>query len=141
MSKTIYIAMAITGSPDEYRVDFQRDLKAGLRALPDVEVLDFIDPKEPEAVGASEQEIVDHDKQHLEECDLMIGVCDYPATGLGMEIVFRHNLKKPLLLFAHKDRKITHMVVGFAKREDIPCIKYKSVEDIVAEVEKSLATL
>ena len=141
MSKTIYVAMAITGSPDEYRVDFQRDLKDALRAMSDVEVLDFIDPKESEGENATAADIVDHDKLNLENCDLMVGICDYPATGLGMEIVFRHNLHKPLLLFAHKDRKITHMVVGFAQRENIPCIKYKSVDDIVAEVEKALATL
>ena len=141
MKKTIYIAMAITGSPDEYRVDFQKELKDGLRALPDVAILNFIDPKEPEADGSNEQDIVDHDKARLEECDLMLGICDYPATGLGMEIVFRHNLNKPLLLFAHKDKKITHMVVGFAQRENIPCIEYKSVDDIVREVEKALAEL
>lgn len=133
MKKTVYVGMALTGSPEEYHNAFQHELKDALRAIDGIEVIDFIEPGQD-----TDEAIVAHDKKCVEESDLMIGMCDHPATGLGMEIVFRHNTGKPLLLFSHKDAKVTHMVVGFAKREDIPCIRYKTVDDIIDHVSKFL---
>ena len=136
MKKTIYVGMALTVSPKDFRTTFYNELNEKLQQLPEVDVLYFLDP----STGTPEKAL-EHNRTMLKQADLMIGICDFPSTGLGMEIVERHNLGKPLLLFAHKDATITRMVVGFSQQQNIPCIKYKTVDDIVESVKKELINL
>ncbi len=134
--KTIYVGIALTNAPESFRTTFYDELKEGLEALNGVKVLEFIGLKEGQP-----RDVHEYDRECLEGADLMIGICDHPSTGLGMEIVYRHNTRKPLLLFAHKDATVTRMVVGFSQKEHIPCIKYKAVSDIVSCVKSELAAL
>ncbi len=121
--------MALTNAPDAFVNEFYPELCAALEATGNIEIVKFLGLKEGEPLSVHK-----YDTKCVANADLMIGICDHPSTGLGMEIVHRHNLEKPLLLFAHKDCTVTRMVIGFAQNEDLPCIKYKNIEDIVDQV-------
>ena len=42
----------------------------------------------------------------------MVAICDYPSTGLGMEIYHQGGIRKgSLLAFARSDSKVTRMVM------------------------------
>lgn len=134
--KTIYVGMALTDAPKEFRNRFQVELKDRLRELPEVEVLDFVGLE-----NGSEVDVYEYDRKCTEECDLMVAICDYSSLGLGMELVFRHFSQKPLLLFAHKEEYVSRMVTGFAKKEAKPYHHFDTVEDIIAVVKTELAKL
>lgn len=128
--------MALNAAPDEFRVVFQEELKTALRTLPDVEVRDFVGLKNGTAL-----DVYGSDRMYAETCDLMLGICDYASLGLGMEIVFRHFTKKPLLLFVHANATVTRMVSGFAEKENVSLIRYDTVSEIVESVKNELVRL
>ena len=129
MKKTVYIGMALTNAPKDFVDEFYPELCSALEATGNIEIIKFLGLEAGEPLSVHK-----YDTGCIASADLMVGICDYPSTGLGMEIMHRHNLKKPLLLFSHKDATITRMVIGFAQNEDLPCIKYKTVDDIVDQV-------
>ena len=55
---TIYVGMALTDAPEEFRDKFQNELKEMLRALVGVTVLDFIGLE-----GGSNVDVSRHDKK------------------------------------------------------------------------------
>lgn len=128
--------MALTDAPKEFRARFDGELKAALRALPEVEVLDFVGLE-----NGTEIEVYEYDRQCTESCDLMIAICDYASLGLGMELVFRHMTGKPLALFAHTEESVSRMVTGFAQKEQIGYHHFETVEDIITEVKTLLAKI
>ena len=131
--KTIYVGMALTDAPKEFRIRFQDELKTQLRALPDIEVLDFVGLS-----GSTEEEVYTYDRSCTEDCDLMVAICDYASLGLGMELVFRHMSGKPLMLFAHDEERVSRMVTGFAKHEGHPYHTFQSVSDVIEAVKVQL---
>ena len=131
--QTIYVGMALTDAPEEFRTTFQAELKTALRKISDVEVLDFVGLEKGTAA-----DVYEYDRKCTEDCDLLVAICDHASIGLGMEVVFRHSTKKPLLLFAHKDSKVTRMLLGFAEGEGYVFTRYENVDEIVSEVKKEI---
>ncbi len=134
--KTIYVGMALTDAPKEFRNRFQTELKNQLRSLPEIEVLDFVGLE-----NGSEVDVYEYDRACTESCDLMVAICDYSSLGLGMELVFRYHTGKPLVLFAHKDEYVSRMVTGFTQKENIPYHHFDTVADIIEVVKLELAKL
>ncbi len=100
MTKT-YVGMALSGAPVSFSEIFQSELKAGLRLIPDVEVLDFSwTTHGPEA--NSDESVYQLDKSHAESADVCIFILDHPSLGLGMEIMLRYTTGKPSLSLSTK---------------------------------------
>ena len=123
---TIYVGMALSDAPDEFRIDFQDDLKSQLRTLAGVTVLDFVGLE-----GGSNTDVSRHDKKCVQEADLAIFILDYPSTGMGKEIVYRENTGKPDLYFAKQGKRVTRMVLGELEDANKPLHRYSRVRDIV----------
>ena len=65
------------------------------------------------------------------ECDLLVGICDYPSIGLGWELsaaVEKH--QKPTLAVAHEDTHITRVVPGAAEAE-APNYRFRRYKDLM----------
>ncbi len=131
--KTVYVGMALTEAPLEFRDDFQIELKSALRELTDVVVLDFVGLENGGAV-----EVYRHDRRCTELADLCVFITDCASTGMGMEIWIRRTTQKRMLLFAKLNQKVTRMLIGFAEDEGIPFIRYANVSDIVAVIKAEL---
>lgn len=128
---TIYVGMALTDAPDEFRVDFQNELKTKLRLLKGVTILDFVGLENGSNVDVSR-----HDKKCTQEADLCIFILDYASTGLGKEIVYREITGKPDLYFAKHGQKVTRMVLGELEEAGKTLHRYGSTEHIVEVVKQ-----
>lgn len=83
-------------------------LRKSLNRLPGVEVLEFnwISGKGPDL---SKNTFV-CDMGNVHQADLMVGVLDYPSTGLGMEILERCKISRPMLLFHSVGTRVSQIV-------------------------------
>lgn len=137
--RTIYVGMALTDAPEEFRTSFHDELKRQLRTLPDVEVLDFFWTSNGPTAG-DDVEVYDLDHQHASGADLFVAMLDYPSLGLGMELMIRHyeSPEAKSLFFAGIDRKVSRMVTGYLKRFNQPLYRYSAIEDIVGMVRETL---
>ena len=127
---TIYVGMALTEAPAEFREGFQKELKAGLRELPNVTVLDFVGLE-----NGTPHEVYLHDRKCTTTADLCVFVVDYPSTGLGIEIALREQKRKPSLHFAGHNRRVTRMLLGLLESKPAPLYRYDSVQDIIKVVQ------
>jgi len=106
--KTIYLAMALTDTPDWWRINFYRCLCAELESLDGVQVLKFIglDP------NADPTEVHDFDINLAESADLMVALTRIPSFGVGQEIEARGRLGKPTLLMNPRGKYLSNMPRG-----------------------------
>ena len=130
---TIYVGMALTDAPPEFRDFFQSELKAELRKFDDVEVFDFVGLENGTAV-----DVYLHDRHCTETSDMCVFIVDHASTGLGIEVVFRVLTKKPCLFFAAEGRRVTRMLLGLLESKSHPLYRYNSVADIIEVVRMSL---
>lgn len=128
--KTIYVGMALTDAPEEFRTIFHDDLKNKLRAIPGIKVLDFYWVSHS-PTGGDDIEVYNLNEQHSKNADLLVAIVDHPSIGLGMEIMLRHAMGKPSLFFAHKDKRVTRMLVGYLKKNQLDLHRYDNVDEIL----------
>lgn len=122
----IYVGMGLTQAPVEFREDFQHQLKSGLRRLSGVEVLDFVG-----LASSTASRVYEYDRNCTEGADLCVFIADYPSIGLGMEIAFRLNAKRPMLVFAQEGVSVTRMLLGMCEVEGVKFFTYKDVAEIL----------
>ena len=129
----LYLGMALTQAPEEFREKFCTELKAALAKQGSIELLEFIG-----LTAGTSADVYHHDRACTEEADLCLFVVDHPSIGLGMEIMIRQAINKPMIVCAHKDAEITRMLLGMCEANDIPFIRYTTVEEICSEVQRFL---
>jgi hypothetical protein len=108
MERTIkvYVGCSLTHAPQEFR-DSVENLKNRLKEI--CQVLAF--------KGLSDSNLPHDVYVHdiigcVHECDLLVAICDYPSLGLGWEMSVQAEVKKgPVLAVAHKDSKISKLVL------------------------------
>jgi hypothetical protein len=109
----VYVGCALTNAPEEFRHNVEV-LKYRLK-VPGVKVLEFMG-----LTNGSARDVYIHDIINcVSECDLMLAICDLPSTGLGWEMATQVSRHKPLVAFAHKDAKVTRLIL------DPPVVNYK----------------
>ena len=102
----LYAGCALTNAPKKFKQDVV-GLKEGFKKLPDVQVLEFLG-----LVKGTAYDVYTHDIINcVGECDLMVGICDYPSIGLGWEMSTQVKRGKPLLAFGRNDSKITRLIL------------------------------
>lgn len=126
MTVSLYVGMGLTQAPVEFREHFQNELKGSLRATGSFELLEFVGLE-----GGTDHDVYLHDRKCTETADLCLFIADHPSIGLGMEIVFRLMTRKPMLICAHRDAKITRMLTGMSEVESQMFFRYERAEDIV----------
>jgi len=121
--KKIYIGCSLTHAPHEFKLAIE-DLKNKLRGT--YEILDFLglDKDTPQGVYK-------WDTHCVKICDLFVADCTHPGIGLGYELGVALENNKPVLAVAHKDAKVTRMVLGITH----PKYTFKRYDDMV-EVEE-----
>ncbi len=73
----------------------------------------------------------------VNEADLIIGEQSQPSTGQGMEIREAAILKKPLIIIAKENSKISGLVKGCPTLKKI--IYYKNLENLQSKLEKIIS--
>lgn len=71
------------------------------------------------------EEAIDSSKE-IQSCDLMIAECSYPSTGLGIELGWANQMKKPILFIYKKSIKpssslkiISNNFIEYSKSEEM----------------------
>lgn len=127
----VYVAMALKGAPEEFRTDFQKELKAGLREWDKIEVLDFF----WEAKGRDPEdntEVYLWDKERTENADLCIFVADHASTGMGQEFEIRAATGKPSVAFVQRENlAVSNMFLGACEVHGVQVVPYGQASSIV----------
>ncbi len=124
----LYVGCSLTQAPEDFKAKVEA-LKDQLRQR--YEILDFIG-----LVAGTATDVYRHDIQVcVAQCDVLVGICDFPAIGLGYELgVAVEKLGKPTLALAHKDAKISRMLLGI-DHPKYRFVRYESVEQIPSLIE------
>jgi hypothetical protein len=102
----VYVGCALTDAPPAFQ-DNVEELKKKLSKI--CEVLKF--------KGLSDanlpHDVYFHDiVKCVSLCDLLLGICDFPSTGLGWEMAVQAEVKHgPVLAVAHQDAKVSKLIL------------------------------
>ena len=102
--KKIYVGCSLTHAPQEFKNSIEL-FKTNLRKK--YEVLEFLG-----LVKGTDREVFLWDTKCVKDSDLFIADCTYPSLGLGYEIGVALENKKPTIAIAHKDTKISRLILG-----------------------------
>ncbi|HJP96833.1 MAG TPA: hypothetical protein VJ843_05700 [Candidatus Saccharimonadales bacterium] len=129
MEKKLYVGCGLTHAPEEFRDSVDR-FKDALRESGHT-VLDFLG-----LVAGTPGDVYRHDiKVNVASCDILVGICDEPSIGLGMEIGTAIGLGKQVLLAAQDECAITRIVPGAAEEElNVHFARYTDLLDVVPMV-------
>lgn len=123
----LYLGCSLYGASEEY-LAFIEEIRDALRK--EYALLEFV------GIGDhAPEEVVRHDLSCVRECDVMIGICDAPSTGLGMEISLANSLGKPVLLLAQSE-EISKMVRGnHAENPLSRFVVYSDIDNLLEQVD------
>lgn len=102
----IYVGCSLTQAPETFRNEVE-GYKASLRGA-GYEVFDFIGLEKGTAADVYRWDI----ERCVRQCDILVGVCDYPSLGLGWELNEATRLGKEVLAIAHERTVITRLIIG-----------------------------
>jgi 2'-deoxynucleoside 5'-phosphate N-hydrolase len=75
------------------------------------------------------KKIYNHTLDCVEQCDVFVGECSHPSTGLGYEIALAVQKNKKILLIAHQDAKVTRMILGIPPEKAV-FLRYQELKEI-----------
>jgi nucleoside 2-deoxyribosyltransferase len=125
----IYVGCSLTQATEEFRNAIET-MKNQLREK--YEILDFIG-----LMNGTEKDVFEWDTKCVKTCDLFVADCTYPATGLGYELGVAIETNKPILSVAHKDAKISRILLGVTN-PNYTFKRYDDVLDIVGFIEEKV---
>lgn len=105
----MYVGCGLTVAPESFRSEVI-SLKDRLSA--DFSILEFLG-----LVNGTNVDVYHHDMKCVADADLFVAVCDFPSTGLGVEIERARQLGTPTLAVSCFDSKVTRLVLGMAEYE------------------------
>jgi len=129
----VYVGCALTHASPEFREEVER-LKRKLESI--CVVLHF----KGLADSNSPRDVYVHDIINcVRECDILIAICDHPSIGLGYEMATQAECrKKRLLAVAHRDAKVTKLILD-PGLENYEFRRYKNLcEDVYNMVLKMI---
>jgi len=125
--KSVYVAGALTGASEIYK-DFLKAVVLGLET--EITVNRFFSFElliNPSIVG--ENIYVFNDGQILKS-DALVAFCDYPSTGMGMEIMMAHQVGKKIIFLHGIDSQPARMLLEFASELGYPILRYSGIESV-----------
>lgn len=126
----IYVGCSLTQAPEKFRDDV-RDYKESLRGA-GYDVFDFKGLKDGTEADVYRWDI----ERCVRQCDILVGVCDYPSLGLGWELAEATRLGKEVLAIAHEESQITRLILGAAAVEpNVHFARYTDLSDTLPMVD------
>lgn len=113
MNKKVYFAGSIRGGRDD--ADLYKRIIAHINETDKVltEHIGDLSLSVLEKGRNKDALIYEQDTNWIKECDLLIGECTSPSLGVGYELAFAENLKKPVHILYNKKRcQLSAMLTG-----------------------------
>jgi nucleoside 2-deoxyribosyltransferase len=128
----IYFACSITGGR-EFESDYQKivtALTADGHEIPTSHLAQS-DVMENERELAP-QDVYERDINWIKNCNVLIAEVSMPSHGVGFEIGFALNIRKPVLCLYKKERRVSKMITG--NRDSALTIQsYTNVEEAISQ--------
>lgn len=121
----LYVGCGLTLASEEFKNDVE-ELKD--RLSDNWEIMQFLGLVAGTAADVYRKDII----ENVGGCDAFLGVCDEPSIGLGWEFCEATNLRKPTLAVAHRNSKVTRMVLGAPAFN--PTMSFRRYENMLEEV-------
>jgi hypothetical protein len=132
----IYVGCSLTQAPEQFR-DEVAGYKESLRDA-GYEVFDFIGLENGTAADVYRWDI----EHCVSDCDILVGVCDYPSLGLGWELNEATRLGKEVLAIAHKQSSISRLILGAADvRSNVHFAHYDNLLDTLPIIDDLASNL
>lgn len=132
----IYVGCSLTQAPEEFKNDV-KNYKQSLRSA-GYDVFDFIGLENGTAADVYRWDI----ERCVRQCDILVGVCDYPSLGLGWELAEATRLGKEVLAVAHEQSQITRLVLGAAAVEpNVHFVQYTDLSETLPVIDDLAAML
>ena len=77
----------------------------------------------------------ERDIKYLHECDIVIAEVSNPSLGVGYEICYAENLKKPILCLYLKSLNVSRMILGI-KSHSVILNCYKNIDEMLELIDK-----
>ncbi|PSO46021.1 MAG: hypothetical protein BRC25_00100 [Parcubacteria group bacterium SW_6_46_9] len=124
----VYIGCGLTDAPQEF-IGQVGELKKTLDQVSHVRVLDFVGKGDTNSV-----EVRKRDLSQVASCDLMVAICEFGSTGLGMEMQKAVAENKHILACASTlDR--SQLVRGI-ESDRFSFFQYEQMQNVVEQVEE-----
>lgn len=137
MKKKLYIGCSIYNASEAFLQEI-KEFKQSLSQ--NFEVLDFV-PPELQTDATTPQDIVKHDLSQVRSCDLLVGICDHPSLGLGIEIGTANAMQKPIILAA-QNTNISRMIRGNdIENPNSTFTTYANLSDLIPLIKSTAQTL
>jgi nucleoside 2-deoxyribosyltransferase len=121
----LYVGCGLTHASDEFKQKVAK-LKERLKEIPSIEVLEFLGTEKGTSADVYVHDIVNC----VDECDIMLAICDEPSTGLGWEMCEQTKRGKPLLAFGHINSTVTRLVLD-PPLENYKFFRYQNFDEIL----------
>lgn len=121
----LYVGCGLTQASEPFKASVE-NLKEYLRK--DWQIMEFLGLSAGTERDVYQKDIIDN----VGGCDAFLGICDEPSIGLGWELREAMALKKPTLAVAHRDSKVTRLLLGAP--EFNPTLIFRRYEDLLKDV-------
>lgn len=117
----VYVACSLTHAPEDFRTEVEA-FKQKLKSICNVPSFWGLKPGDPYEVYLWDI----HDC--VRKSDLMVAICDFPATGLGYEIATQVEARRmPCLAIAHNKSLVTDLILD-TKQPGYEFRRYKDLQ-------------
>lgn len=84
------------------------------------------------------QDVYERDVNWIRECDVLIAEVSVPSHGVGYEIGYALQIRKPVLCIHQEDRKVSKMITGNSDQA-LKVVSYTTVEEAISKSQFFLA--
>ena len=134
----IYFACSITGGR-EFESVYQEIVS---KLLADGHVIPTSHLAQAEAMQGerilSPRDVYERDVKWIQDCDVLIAEVSVPSHGVGYEIAYALQLRKPVLCIYQQGRSVSKMITGNPDPAQM-ITSYLTVEEAVIEIRTFLA--
>ena len=127
----IYFAGAIRGGREKV-YDYAKMVEQFEKNGQEVLTKHVADPNlSSKGENISLKEIYERDIKWLKECDIVFADITIPSLGVGYELAYAENLKKPIYAIYEKDANVS----GFLRGNDyIDFLSYSSIDEVINKI-------
>jgi len=84
------------------------------------------------------QDVYERDVNWIRECDVLIAEVSVPSHGVGYEIGYALQIRKPVLCIHQEDRKVSKMITGNSDQA-LKVVSYTTVDEAISKSQVFLA--
>jgi nucleoside 2-deoxyribosyltransferase len=127
--KKLYFGCALNHAPAHYRRQIE-DFRSLLEK--DFTVLRFKGLQ-----NGTPEEIFKHDIEAVTNCDFLVADCSYPSLGLGFELGYAVEKRKPIIVLAKQESLVSPLILGIRNvKNDFAVFRYRNIKEALAEIKK-----